>query len=411
MKIIELTEEEFRNYSAVHSRRNHLQTIEYSNMKKEDNYESLFLGLIDDNDNIIAGSLILSKKINNKNKYAYAPWGYLIDYSNKDLLSIFTTKLKEYLKKKDFVYLQTNPNIRFKVYDKKLNIIDGNANNINILKSCGYNFTGYKDDFSKYNIYLKGEDSLNAIYNKFSRNIKRDIDFCSKAYITVHKGSLEDFDLFYNLVKNTSNKSMEFYRKLFSYFNTDYNRFEIFFSKLNPENYINNYKYLLKQEQEKNEKIASKLKNSDNGGSIKLVNEKMKSDKIIEKYKKEIVRATNVYKVFPDGLIIGTCGIIRNNKSIYFIVDGYNNQLNYIHSIPTIKWEIIKIYHSVNYKEFYLGPVHSDFNNINYKGLLQNKLGMGGEIIEYPGNFNLVINKYLYTIYSNFLNIGNNNKK
>jgi len=70
----------------------------------------------------------------------------------------------------------------------------------------------------------------------------------------------------------------------------------------------------------------------------------------------------------------------------------------------------MKIYHTVNYREFYLGPVHSDFNNNEYKGLLHNKIGFGGEIIEYPGDFNLIINKYLYTIYSNFLNIGNNNK-
>ena len=123
MKIIELSEEQFRNYSAVHSKRNHLQTLEYANMKKEDNYDSLFLGLIDDNDNIIAGSLILSKKINNKNNFAYAPWGFLIDYNNKDLLNVFTTKLREYLRKKDFIYLQTNPNIRYKVYDKNLNIV------------------------------------------------------------------------------------------------------------------------------------------------------------------------------------------------------------------------------------------------------------------------------------------------
>ena len=410
MKIIELTEDQFRNYSGVHSRRNHLQTIEYARMKKEDNYESLFLGLVDDNENIIAGSLILSKKINNKNKQGYAPWGFLIDYNNKDLLSIFTTKLKEYLRKKDFVYLQTNPNIRFKVYDKKLTIIDGNANNINILKSCGYNFAGYKDEFSKYSIYLKGEDSINAIYNKFNRSTKRNIEFCLNMGITVHKGNLDNFDLFYDLVKNTSTKSMDFYRKLSSYFNTDYNKFEIFFAKLNPEVYINNFQYLLKQEQEKNNKISNDMKNDYRASSSKLINQKMKSDRLIEKYKKEIIRATNVYKIFPDGIIIGTCGIIRNNKSIYFIVDGYNKQLNYIHSVPLIKWEIIKIYHTVNYREFYLGPVHSDLNNKEYQGLLQSKLGLGGEIVEYPGNFNLITNKYLYTIYSNFTNMGNQKK-
>lgn len=404
MKVIELNEEQFRNYSSVHMRRNHFQTVEYANMKKEDGYDSMFLGLIDDDYNLLAGSLILSKKINNKYKYGYAPWGFLIDYSDKELLKVFSTKLKEYLKKLDIVYVRINPDIRFKVYDKNLNIIDGNANNVNILKSCGFNFIGYKDNFSKYGIYLRVDESLNAIYNNFSRSIKRNIDFCRKTGITVYKGSLDNFELFYNLIKKNTNKSMEYYRKLASYYNTDYNKFEIFFAKLNPDIYINNYQYLLKMEQEKNDRLSNRMKNSEDGGTLKLVNLKMMSDRLIEKYKKEIVRATGIYKMFPDGIIIGTCGIIRNNKEIYFVVDGYNDQVSYIHSIPLIKWEIMKIYHSVNYREFYLGPVHSNFDIEEYKGLFNSKMGFGAELIEYPGDFDLIVNKYLYTIYSSFFN-------
>ena len=42
MKIIELSEVQFRNYSKLHSNRNYKQTIEYANMKK--NYSKLYLG-------------------------------------------------------------------------------------------------------------------------------------------------------------------------------------------------------------------------------------------------------------------------------------------------------------------------------------------------------------------------------
>ena len=407
MKIIELNEEQFRNYSSIHSRRNYLQTVEYAKMKQEDGYEAMFIGLIDDN-NVLAASVILSKKIYNKHKYAYAPWGFLIDYDNKELLYIFTSKIKEYLKKLDYVYLRTNPDIRFKVYDKNLTIIDGNANKINMLKELGYSFMGFKNNFSKFGVYLKVEGSLNSIYNNFSRSIKRNINFCLKSGLTIHKGSMDNFEIFYELIKKNTGKSMEYYRKLTSYFNTDYNRFEIFFAKLNPEIYINNYQYLLKQEQEHNNELTTKIK-SNNNSSLKLVNKKMISDRLIEKYKKEIVRATGVYKIFPEGIIIGTCGIIRNNKEIYFVVDGYNEQVNYIHSIPLIKWEIMKIYNSINYKEFYFGPIHSNVDDDTYKGLFQSKVGFGGEIIEYPGDFDLVINKYLYTLYSSFFNMNKNN--
>jgi lipid II:glycine glycyltransferase (peptidoglycan interpeptide bridge formation enzyme) len=219
---------------------------------------------------------------------------------------------------------------------------------------------------------------------------------------------MNNFELFYELIRNNTTKSKEYYRKLAGYFNTDYNKFEIFFAKLNPDIYINNFQYLLKKEQEKNDALSKRMKNSKDGGSLKLVNKKMFSDRLIEKYRKEIIRATSVYKIFPDGIIIGTCGIIRNNKEIRFLIDGYNEQVNYIHSVSLIKWEIIKIYHSAGYRNFSLGAIHSNFDDEKYKGLFQSKIGFGGDIIEYPGDFDLVTNKYLYTIYSSFFNLNSN---
>ena len=51
MKIIELTETQFKNYSKLHSSRNYFQTIEYANIMN--NYNRLFLGFINENDNTI----------------------------------------------------------------------------------------------------------------------------------------------------------------------------------------------------------------------------------------------------------------------------------------------------------------------------------------------------------------------
>ena len=406
-KIIELTEDEFFNYSYNHSKKNYLQTVEYATMKGEDGYDPMYLGLIDDKDNVFAGTMLITKKIYNKYKYAFAPGGFLIDYSNKELLMAFTLKLKDFLRKKDFIYLRLNPRIKFKVYNKDLTLMDGNAIQTNNLKECGYNFMGYRDDFSRYGVSLKVGDSLTDIYNNFSRSTKRNIAFCLNTGITVYKGSNETLNLFYELVKKNNPKGLEYYRKLASYFNTDYNKFEIFFAKLNPDVYINNYQYLLKKEQARNTRLSQKMQNSGNGGSLKLVNKKMFSDRLIDRYSKEIKRATNIYKFFPNGLIIGTCGIIRDNNEIVFVVDGYNDQVNYIHSISLIKWEIMKIYHSVGYRNFNFGAVCSNFEDENYKGLFQSKVGFGGEVIEYPGDFDLVTNKYLYTIYSGLFNLKN----
>ena len=48
MKIIELTEIQFRNYSKLHSARNYFQTVEYAHTRSEVTY---YLGYINESDN------------------------------------------------------------------------------------------------------------------------------------------------------------------------------------------------------------------------------------------------------------------------------------------------------------------------------------------------------------------------
>ena len=59
MNIIKLTEEQFRNYANFHSNRNYFQTVEFANMYKEYGYQKLYIGLIDENNNLVAATLLL----------------------------------------------------------------------------------------------------------------------------------------------------------------------------------------------------------------------------------------------------------------------------------------------------------------------------------------------------------------
>ena len=44
MKIIELTETQFKNYSNLHSRKNYKQSVEYAKLEETKGYNNLFLG-------------------------------------------------------------------------------------------------------------------------------------------------------------------------------------------------------------------------------------------------------------------------------------------------------------------------------------------------------------------------------
>jgi len=108
-------------------------------------------------------------------------------------------------------------------------------------------------------------------------------------------------------------------------------------------------------------------------------------------------------KDLPNGLVIGTCAIIKNNREINFIIDGYEEKFRDVYSSYLIKWEIIKKYMNEGYTKFNLGEITANISKENNKfyGLYLSKAFFNGKIIEYPGEFDLVINKLSYSIFYN----------
>ena len=95
---------------------------------------------------------------------------------------------------------------------------------------------------------------------------------------------------------------------------------------------------------------------------------------------------------------------MRNNKEVYFLMDGYNEEFRHIHSSHMLKWALIKKYSLLGYKLFNLGEIHRDYANKEnkYHGQYMYKIGFGGNIVEYPQKLLLVINRPLYSAYVNF---------
>ena len=195
MRIIELNQIQYRNYSNIHSRRNFGQTVEYSLLDTNNKKKRLFLGLIDDNNNLCAATLILITQISPSVKRADAPNGFLIDYADYELVKIFTDKLKEYLLREKITFLITNPMFKYKVYNKDNKVITNNSNLLDNLYKLDYQSVGYANDFSKYDVIVDGNDSAFEIYKNFNRNTKRNIRDAQAIGVTLVKGKNEDIDI------------------------------------------------------------------------------------------------------------------------------------------------------------------------------------------------------------------------
>lgn len=382
MHIIELTELQFKNYSNIHSKKNYHQSVEYAKLKEMNGYKRLYLGLIDEFDNVHAACLILEKAINNKHKYGYVPSGYLINFYNLELVKTFTMELKNFLKKLNYVYVRINPLINYQIYNSDFILKENNSGIINELKKLEYLFI---PNTSKYKMVLYGND-INSTYKNFKRSLRRNINNCLKKGIMVFEGNNDDRASFLNMVEKKDR-----YEKMLEIFNTPDNNFKFYFAKLIPENYINNYRYLLKKEQINNEILNDKMKDPKIKKSNKLFMKKMESDRAITKYKNEIMNGTYLLQKYPTGIIISAVAVITNGREVSFVKECYTNEFKHIRSVPIIKWEIIKKHMNEGYKIFDFGDVTITKNQIT-------KTGYNGNIIEYSNSFDLVINDMLYKL-------------
>ncbi len=401
MRLINLTLTQYRNYSNIHSRRNFGQTIEYSMLNFNTSKKKLFLGLVDSDNNIHAAALILIRNISSTVKEAIAPNGFLIDYADFKLVRTFTEELKRYLAMEKVTYLITNPMFKNKVINKQNIVIKDNSEILDNLYKTGYESIGYFSDFERYDVIIENDYSINDIYNNFNRNTKRNIKEGLLLGLTLRKGNNDDLFKAYNIFKKKTKYKFDYYQNLLNNYNSKDNKMEIFFARLDPNKYLINAKRAYETEYKRNEKIHKAFTANSGKSKEKLLNEKIASDSNLEKLKEELNKAIEFDRNHDDSINIGTSIVIRNNHEIYFLIDGYLENFRKIHSTHILKWAIIKKYYSMGYRIFNLGEIYKDYNGNNkYHGMYMYKIGFGGNIVEYPPNLLLVINRPIYSLYS-----------
>ncbi|MBQ8472581.1 MAG: peptidoglycan bridge formation glycyltransferase FemA/FemB family protein [Bacilli bacterium] len=179
---------------------------------------------------------------------------------------------------------------------------------------------------------------------------------------------------------------------------------DIFFINVNTDKYINNMKKMYDKEAIKNEELASLVQDISIKGNEKqeIINQKMESDKSLNFYKNELVYATNLSKKNPDFITIGAAFTIKHNNGVELIIDSYYEEYLKFNPRYVLIWELIKKYKSEGFMYINLNAVVGDFNKEDlwkYNTLNNIKLSFNSTVMEYIGEFDLVINERAYNKY------------
>ena len=113
LKLKNIEKEKFDEFVKNHKTKSHfLQSLswgEFAKVKKH--LTPYYLGLVNENDEIIAATLLLEKSLPMNMCYFYAPRGFVVDYKKKELVREMTKKVIEFAKNKKAIFVKIDPDI------------------------------------------------------------------------------------------------------------------------------------------------------------------------------------------------------------------------------------------------------------------------------------------------------------
>ena len=405
MKIVALSKDEFDEFAYKHKYSTYYQTSAYGDTSKYEGLNTFYIGFVE-NDTLVGATLFLYKNIYMYYKYAYAPRGFLIDYTDSKLVLNVTKGLIHLLKKQHYVFIKIDPPIICSERDKNGNIIYF-SNSINKilsnLKQNGYRHQGFNKYFENYKprlvAFVNLQDNLKTLYSKITNDAKNILIESDRIGVEIAQDNNGNIDALYKFVSMKNKKRKKrYYTGLYDNFK---NNMDIFFININTDKYLNNMKNLYDEESIRSEEYANMVQDTSITGIEKqtIIDKKMESDSRLNYYKNELVYATELSKEYPNYLTIGSAFTIKHNKGVDLIIDSYTEEYLKFNPRFVLIWELIKKYKNEGFLYINLNAVVGDFNKEDlgqYNTLNNIKLKFNATVMEYMGEFDLVINDHIY---------------
>lgn len=363
MEFVELSVEEFKDARVKFKGNSFYQTYHWAKIKEYTGWNYCFVG-VKDKDEIVGCSMILSKKIFFNRYFFYAPRGLLLDYNNTKVLNFFIESLKKYLKEKNGLIFKIDPLVEFRKHDKYGEIVDEEFNNQSIidnLKKLGFKHHGFTKGYSgeiqfrwSYCLDLtKTDDEIrDDMDQRCRRNLRKAYKFPIEV-VDVDKDNIYDFK---DIMESTALRQKHYDRSLEYYKNID--------EKLREKSkvviaYLDRDKFL----------------------------EEFKDNKLYEKIKKD------KRKKIP----ISAGVFIYDKERMNYVYGGTYKEYMSLMAPQLVQMEMIKYTREIGLKIYDFGGISGDFNpkSPNY-GVYEFKRGFGGYVVEYIGEFDLILHKFQY---------------
>lgn len=424
-KFVEINSSEIDKFNESDRKGHIFQTSYWAELKKD--WKKKFIAGYDNDNNMVITATILLRKAPYINKYmGYIPRSFTCDYNNKKLLIEFTEYLREFSKKNNISFITIDPDIHLKENEEALS--EGTEIK-NFLKSLGYkntdskNFEAIQPNFV-FRLPLPTEgnkmDIKKAVFKKFSSKTRYNIKVAEERGLSVEvydKETLNEdvLDRFHEIMVTTGKRDnflvrhREYFKDMIDYL---YPHCRLYMVKYSYENDFNRLSEKLNKQEEAKTKAINKIEelkvkldaetDEDKKSRIeKKLNDQDKrlkeAERQIEGFKKKIsdIEPFKGQEIYLSGSIY----LYYGNKA-WYLYGASENILRDTMPNFAMQWSMICDSIDLGCDVYDFRGVSGDLNPENpLYGLYKFKKGFNGNFVEFIGEFDIVIDNGIYTLY------------
>lgn len=368
LKFIEISEDIFKKLENNYNNSNYYQSVSWAYLKELTGWKKKYVAVYDGIE-YKAISLLLYKSIIFNRNIFYAPRGILANYDDYNVLKFFTYNIKNYIKRNNGFLFMIDPLVKYCDRDINGEVI-GNINDelVHYLKNLGYIHKGFTTDYNveiqfRWSFYKNSDDIMKNMDKRCKRSLRKS-DKYPCVVKEVDDNSILDFKA---IMEHTCerhecfDRSLNYYKRIKEVFKE---RVKIIVVYLNRNKYLSEFK---------DDKLY---------------------DKIMLDNRKYIPVTAGVFFI--------------DNNSVHYVYGGTFKEYMSFNFQYKLQYLMIEYAKNNNISIYDFGGISGNFDKDSlYYGIYEFKRGFGGYVVEYIGEFDLIINmplyicyKFMYKIYS-----------
>ena len=382
---------EYDSFVKCHKYSNLLQSSSWRKVKS--NWGHMLAGLKDENDKLVAASLVLFRPLKFGWSVWYIPHGPILDYSDHEIVTTFFSALKKEANKSRCAFVKIDPPVfaHADLYVDYEDKVDQEAMEVKeLLESLAFEHGGFTEKIHdtiqpRYQAITFASEQ--AIEQRLSKRAKKEVRDAKRRMVEINRVGKEGLDDFYFLISKTEEakdinlRNKEYFANIMDIYGDDC---YVYIASINLPDAIGKYEKMKANILKEIEVIGD--------SSPKKMH---RLEEQLNSYNKHLDLFKGMQKEDGDKALIADGLTILYGHSSDILYAGFNRDYRNIPGQDPVFLKSMQEAFSAGAKYFNMGGVENDLQD----GLMAYKKNFDPHVVAYLGEFDLPVNNFLYKMY------------